>query len=162
MTFEEILNQAGEMLRRRGRVSMRSLIRNFDLDEAAAEDLKFELTEVKRIAVADEKSILTWIGEPGELNPLTQPEQNGSTIFDGSHKHEDKAERRQLTVMFIDLVGSTLLSHVLDPEDLRDVLYVYQDLFDSIVKKHKGLVVQHQGDGIVAYFGFPIALEDDP
>ena len=162
MTFEEILNQAGEMLRRNGRVSMRSLIRNFNLDEAAAEDLKFELTEVKRIAVTDEKSILTWIGEPGELNPSMPQDQNGSKIADGIHRHEDKAERRQLTVMFIDLVGSTLLSHTLDPEDLRDVLYIYQELFDSIVKKHRGLVVQHQGDGIVAYFGYPIAQEDDP
>ena len=64
--------------------------------------------------------------------------------------------------MFIDLVGSTILSQQLDPEDFREVLYRYQELFDSIVEKYQGLVVQHQGDGIVAYFGYPNAQEDDP
>ncbi|HLO81326.1 MAG TPA: adenylate/guanylate cyclase domain-containing protein [Chitinophagaceae bacterium] len=162
MTFEEIINQASEMLQRRGQVSCRTLKRQFELDDDALEDLKFELIQVKKLASEDESSILTWIGEAykekAKVEPVARPQEN----FQPERESQDIAERRQLTVMFIDLVGSTVLSQKLDPEDFREVLYEYQELFDSIITKYQGQVVQHQGDGIVAYFGFPIAQEDDP
>ncbi|MGY2049498.1 AAA family ATPase [Methylobacterium sp. JK268] len=69
-------------------------------------------------------------------------------------------ERRQLTVMFCDLVDSTALAARLDPEDLREVLQAYQRLCAGIVERHGGTVAQFQGDGIVIYFGFPLAEED--
>ncbi|WP_018263766.1 AAA family ATPase [Methylobacterium sp. WSM2598] len=69
-------------------------------------------------------------------------------------------ERRQLTVMFCDLVDSTALASRLDPEDLRDVLRAYQALCAEIVRRHGGTVAQFQGDGVVSYFGFPVAQED--
>ncbi|ACL61268.1 AAA family ATPase [Methylobacterium nodulans] len=69
-------------------------------------------------------------------------------------------ERRQLTVMFCDLVDSTVLASRLDPEDLRDVLRSYQGLCAEVVARHGGFVAQFQGDGIVIYFGFPMAHED--
>jgi predicted ATPase/class 3 adenylate cyclase len=70
-------------------------------------------------------------------------------------------ERRQLTVMFCDLVGSTALAERLDPEDLRDVMRRYQDTCAGIVARYEGVVARFMGDGVLAYFGFPMAHEDD-
>jgi len=73
-----------------------------------------------------------------------------------------KAERRQLTVLFIDLVGSTALSQQLDPEDLREVIRAYQDACAPIVEKFGGLISRFLGGGLMAYYGYPRAHEDDP
>jgi len=72
-----------------------------------------------------------------------------------------QGERRQLTVMFCDLVGSTALGQRLDPEDLRDVLAAYHDASSAAVKRFEGHVAQHLGDGVLVYSGFPVAHEDD-
>jgi class 3 adenylate cyclase/tetratricopeptide (TPR) repeat protein len=74
---------------------------------------------------------------------------------------EDTAERRQLTVMFCDLAGSTALSARLDPEDMRQVIRAYQDACSGVVARYDGFVAKFMGDGILAYFGFPRAHEDD-
>ena len=74
---------------------------------------------------------------------------------------EDRAERRQLTVMFCDLVGSTALSAKLDPEDMRDIIRAYQDACSGAIALYDGLVAKFMGDGILAYFGYPRAHEDD-
>ena len=71
------------------------------------------------------------------------------------------AERRRLTVMFCDLMGSTELSQQLDPEDYRDLLTAFQDACSGAVKRHQGHVDKHLGDGLLAYFGYPQAHEDD-
>lgn len=71
------------------------------------------------------------------------------------------AERRLLTIMFCDLVGSTALAARLDPEDLRDVLTAYQTHATELVKAAGGTIARYQGDGILAYFGYPAAGEDD-
>ena len=70
------------------------------------------------------------------------------------------AERRQLTIMFCDLVGSTELSQRLDPEDLRDVMGRYQDAVAGAVSQHGGQMAKFLGDGVLAYFGWPQAHED--
>ncbi len=70
------------------------------------------------------------------------------------------AERRQLTVMFVDLVGSTALSRQLDPEDLREVMRRYQDAVAGTVTRYGGHVAKYLGDGVLAYFGWPRAHED--
>jgi class 3 adenylate cyclase/tetratricopeptide (TPR) repeat protein len=74
---------------------------------------------------------------------------------------QDTAERRQLTVMFCDLAGSTALSARLDPEDMRQVIRAYQDACSGVVVRYDGFVAKFMGDGILAYFGFPRAHEDD-
>jgi class 3 adenylate cyclase/tetratricopeptide (TPR) repeat protein len=74
---------------------------------------------------------------------------------------DDAAERRQLTVMFCDLAGSTALSARLDPEDMRQVIRAYQDACSGVVARYDGFVAKFMGDGILAYFGFPHAHEDD-
>ena len=72
-----------------------------------------------------------------------------------------EAERRQLTVMFCDLVGLTALSVRFDPEDLRDVIGAYQRCVANIVARFAGFVAKYMGDGVLIYFGYPEAHEDD-
>src|SRR5271157_5115691 len=74
---------------------------------------------------------------------------------------EDRAERRQVTVLFSDLVGSTALSARMDPEDLREVISAYQKSVDESVQRFGGLVAKYMGDGVLIYFGYPQAHEDD-
>src|SRR5262245_23690882 len=71
------------------------------------------------------------------------------------------AERRQLTVLFCDLVGSTQLSGQLDPEDLRAVVRAYQQAAAEIIARYEGHIAQYLGDGLLVYFGYPTAHEDD-
>jgi class 3 adenylate cyclase len=71
------------------------------------------------------------------------------------------AERRQLTVMFCDLVGSTALAARLDPEDLRDVIAAYHGAIADVVRSFDGFVAKYMGDGVLVYFGYPRAHEDD-
>src|SRR3954469_23617972 len=70
-------------------------------------------------------------------------------------------ERRQLTVMFCDLIGSTALGEKLDPEELRDLLHAYRTLCGDVIARYDGLVARYVGDGILTYFGWPAAHEDD-
>ncbi len=76
-------------------------------------------------------------------------------------KPQDAAERRQLTVMFIDLVGSTALSAQLDPEDMRDVIRAYQNAVSGEIARFEGHIAKFMGDGLLAYFGWPKAHEDE-
>jgi class 3 adenylate cyclase/predicted ATPase len=76
-------------------------------------------------------------------------------------KPQDSAERRQLTVMFADLVGSTALAAVMDPEDLREVVAAYHRCAGETVRRVGGFVSQYLGDGVLVYFGYPQAHEDD-
>jgi class 3 adenylate cyclase/predicted ATPase len=76
-------------------------------------------------------------------------------------KPQDTAERRQVTVMFSDLVGSTALSARMDPEDLREVISAYQKCVAETVQRFGGFVAKYMGDGVLVYFGYPHAHEDD-
>src|SRR6185437_11334120 len=73
----------------------------------------------------------------------------------------DSAERRQVTVMFCDLVGSSALSSRMDPEDLRDVIAAYQKSVAETVHRFHGYVAKYMGDGVLVYFGYPSAQEHD-
>src|SRR4029077_380997 len=73
-----------------------------------------------------------------------------------------EAERRYVTVLFSDLVGSTALSAHIDPEDLRDVISAYQRCVAETVHRFGGFVAKYMGDGVLVYFGYPEAHEDDP
>jgi class 3 adenylate cyclase len=76
-------------------------------------------------------------------------------------KPQETAERRQVTVMFSDLVGSTALSARMDPEDLREVISAYQKCVAETVQGFGGFVAKYMGDGVLVYFGYPQAHEDD-
>src|SRR5882724_3117666 len=96
------------------------------------------------------------------ISALNNPQQSNS----GSEQSvrlisPQTAERRQVTAVFADLVGSTLLSTRLDPEDLRDVIFAYQTCVSETVSRFGGFVAKYLGDGVLVYFGYPQAHEDD-
>src|SRR6516165_10081872 len=90
------------------------------------------------------------------LAPSAEP-----TVVAPAGPPADTAERRQVTVMFSDLVGSTALSSRMDPEDLREVISVYQKCAAEAVRRFGGFVARYMGDGVLVYFGYPEAHEDD-
>ncbi|HYI04970.1 MAG TPA: AAA family ATPase, partial [Reyranella sp.] len=119
-----------------------------ELTEADLEKLGVVLGHRKRLL----KAIAT-LASPAALERAT-PVGQAPSIGDG-------AERRQLTVMFCDLVGSTALSARLDPEDLREVIAAYHCAVAQVVTGFDGFVSRYMGDGILVYFGYPRAHEDD-
>jgi hypothetical protein len=92
---------------------------------------------------------------------MGQPLETASKFPTSSALRSGEAERRQLTVMFCDLVGSTELSARLDPEDLREVIGAYHRAVTDIVAGFDGFVSRYTGDGVLVYFGYPQAHEDD-
>jgi len=175
MTFEEILDQAVAMLQRRGRVTYRTLRLQFQLDEEQLEALKEALLDAERLAVDEEGHILVWAGPPA--SPPTASATQGATPANDSDQAPPvaevpataagqvpplpDAERRQLTVMFCDLVDSTKLALQLDPEDWRDVVRAYQSACTEVIQRYEGHIAQLLGDGLLVYFGYPQAHEDD-
>jgi len=97
------------------------------------------------------------------IDALTPELQAPSGGADASPQAPDasRAERRQLTVMFCDLAGSTELSQKLDPEDLREINRAYQDVCKETLETYEGYIARYMGDGVLAYFGYPRAHEDD-
>ncbi|MBI3800798.1 MAG: AAA family ATPase, partial [Deltaproteobacteria bacterium] len=91
----------------------------------------------------------------------TKGNKRSSTKPPEGRRGAPEAERRQLTVMFCDLVGSTALSEQLDPEELRDVVRAYQQTSAAVIDHYEGHIAQHLGDGLLVYFGYPVAHEDD-
>ena len=166
MTFEEILDQAIALLQRRGRLTYRALKRQFNLDDDYLEDLKAELIKGQRLAVDEDDEVLVWVGPMGttlELAPaapLADPQPTSQPHLTPVAPHPE-AERRQLTVMFCDLVDSTRLSGRLDPEDLREVVRAYQQTSAEAIQRFAGHIAQYLGDGLLVYFGYPQAHEDD-
>src|SRR5262249_8316781 len=96
----------------------------------------------------------------GDTGPKAPPTDVAATSAP-SVPPEDHAERRQVTVMFSDLVGSTALSARMDPEDLREVILAYQKCVAETVQRFGGFVAKYMGDGVLVYFGYPQAHEDD-
>ena len=91
----------------------------------------------------------------GTTQAPPQPERPEQT------KAQETAERRQVTVMFSDLVGSTALSARMDPEDLRELISAYQKCLAETVQRFGGFVAKYMGDGVLVYFGYPQAHQDD-
>ncbi|MGH8679318.1 MAG: adenylate/guanylate cyclase domain-containing protein, partial [Burkholderiales bacterium] len=89
--------------------------------------------------------------------PRMAPSPPASGIAAPAEPASADAQRRQITVMFCDLVGSTELSQRLDPEDLRDVMRSYQDTARQVVDRYEGHIAQYLGDGLMVYFGWPHA-----
>ena len=121
------------------------------LPELTAEDLR----EIGVGLVGHRRKLLAAIAAlRNEIRP--QPAKKSGEIIDST-----AAERRQLTVMFCDLVGSTALSTRFDPEDLREIIAAYQRSVGDIIARSDGFVSRYMGDGVLVYFGYPQAHEDD-
>jgi predicted ATPase/class 3 adenylate cyclase len=175
MKFSAVVSQTLAWLQREGRVSYRALKLEFDLSDEVLDALKGELIEVKDCAVDKDGKMLVWAGEGinGETDKRINGENEGEKAKRGNGEKgvvssqsptpntQHLAERRQLTVMFCDLVGSTALSAQLDPEDLRAVVQQYQQTCAEIIQRYDGHIAQYLGDGVLVYFGYPTAHEDD-
>src|SRR5216683_7616818 len=173
MTFEEILDQAIAMLQRRGRVTYRLLKRQFQLDDDTLGDLLAELRYAHREAISEDEQGMVWTGAAAVLPtpppPALQPFQPSvsqeapAPQADGTPTtpQASDAERRQLTVLFCDLVDSTRLASELDPEDLHVVVRAYQEACAKVIARFDGHIAQYLGDGLLVYFGYPLAHEDD-
>ena len=168
MTFDEVLTQVRELLEREGRIAYRILKRRFELTDDDLEDLKADLIDAKRLAVDEDDKVLVWIGKG--INGKKEKRRNGEGETDSELQTSQPpipnpqplaAERRQLTVMFCDLVGSTALSAQLDPEELRILVQAYQEACAAIITRYTGQIAQYLGDGLLVYFGYPLAHEDD-
>ena len=173
MTFEELLDQVLAMLQRRGRVSYRALTRQFALDEPYLEDLKDAILFAHPEVVDEAGRGLVWTGDASAIPPpapdapqpvgqsVTPAPRAGQTASPPSEPYTSDAERRQLTVLFCDLVDSTPLASQLDPEDLRQVVRAYQEACAKVIARFEGHIAQYLGDGLLVYFGYPLAHEDD-
>jgi class 3 adenylate cyclase len=106
------------------------------------------------LSLGARKRVLNAISDLGGANKTPR-----AKALAGVASADDAAERRQLTVMFCDLAGSTALSARLDPEDMRQVIRAYQDACSGVVARYGGYVAKFMGDGILAYFGFQRAIE---
>jgi class 3 adenylate cyclase len=160
MKFSEVVAQTLAWLQREGRVSYRALRLEFDLTEEVLDALKEELIAVKELAVDKDGKMLVWTGTPSE-QPARSEERTKAEAPEPRSALHAEAERRHLTVMFCDLVGSTALSEQLDPEELRDVVRAYQQTSAAVIDRYDGHIAQHLGDGLLVYFGYPMAHEDD-
>src|SRR5256884_2434993 len=172
MTFEEILDHAIAMLQRRGRLTYRTLKRQFQLDDAALEDLKNDLIEGQRLAIDEQGNVLVWMGpEASPPHPTAPPasSQNRPPLAYTPQYLAEKilhtrtaleGERKLVTVLFADIKGSTELIAGLDPEDARTLLDAALHAMMEAVHRYEGTVNQVLGDGIMALFGAPLAHED--
>ena len=114
-----------------------------------------DLKDIGVVSLGHRKKLLSAIAELA--GTVTSTQQPG--LFEP--RGQDSAERRQVTVMFSDLVGSTALSGRMDPEDLRELITAYQTCVAETVRRQGGFVAKYLGDGMLAYFGYPQAHEDD-
>jgi class 3 adenylate cyclase len=151
-------------LRSLGLGKYEAAFRQNDIDEAVLPSLTHE--NLKELGVASFghrvkllDAIAALHGDGSDKTPSVDAATASSTT---SAHPEDRAERRQVTVMFSDLVGSTALSARMDPEDLREVISGYQKCVAETVQRFGGFVAKYMGDGVLIYFGYPQAHEDDP
>ncbi|MCZ6871972.1 MAG: AAA family ATPase, partial [bacterium] len=187
--FHAILPVLTGLLQREGRITYHTLMQVFSLDEVLLGKLREELS-FKGMAQDQNGKGLVWTGEAQPPTQFAVPTRSSATsetttatpavtaepthpITDDVTAHDEhgallessrtspEAERRQLTVMFCDLADSTKLSQQLDPEDLREVVRAYQATAAEVVQQYAGHMAQYLGDGLLIYFGWPQAHEDD-
>ena len=175
MDFAGVLEKVLDLLQRQGRMSYRALKLRFQLDEEFLAGIKEELLFAYAEQVKEEGPGLVWTGKGinGEKDKRGNEESEGETAKGGNGEKEvvssqlsvlsprHLAERRQLTIMFCDVVGSTALSTQLDPEELREVILAYRETCASVIRRFDGYLAKYIGDGLLVYFGYPHAHEDD-
>ncbi len=146
----------GDWLRSLGLGQYEALFRQNDIDAEVLSELTDGDLEKFGVSFGHRKRLLKGIASLGSTESAPKP-----AVAVPPQTHTDVAERRHLTVMFCDLVGSTALSARLDPEDMREVIRAYQDASSGAIARYDGFVAKFMGDGVLAYFGFPRAHEED-
>src|SRR5215472_4581662 len=126
------------------------------IDVSTLRDLTDQDLKELGVLLGHRRKILRAIAQLGEASPTV------STLPPPEPKPQptDEAERHYLTVVFCDLVGSTALSTYLDPEDMWRLVASYQAAIGVVIGRYQGTIAQYMGDGVVAYFGYPVAQED--
>src|SRR6516164_796296 len=170
MDYDAIVTQALTLLQREQRLSYRVLKLRLQLDDDTLEALKEDLIYAKKLAVDEDGRVLVWPGGTASAPPTASsvplPAPPDVSPAQGEAAPvvppPPDAERRQLTVMFCDLVDSTTFSTQLDPEDWREVVRAYQRVCTDVIQRYDGHIAQLLGDGLLIYFGYPQAHEDDP
>jgi class 3 adenylate cyclase/predicted ATPase len=150
-------------LRSLGLGKYEAAFRENEIDETVLPSLTHEtLKELGATAVGHRLKLLDAIAALRNNASGNVPSVDAATTSSVASSHpEDRAERRQVTVMFSDLVGSTALSARMDPEDLREIISAYQKCVAETVQRFGGFVAKYMGDGVLVYFGYPQAHEDD-
>src|SRR5437762_2180529 len=150
----------GGWLRSLGLQEYEAVFRENGIDETVLPDLTDQELEKLGVLLGHRRKLLRAIAnhENVEKGPSAIPTPAAPPVTPIS---QDIAERRQVTVVFSDLVGSTALSARMDPEDLREVISAYQECVAEIVSRFDGFVAKYMGDGVLVYFGYPQAHEDD-
>jgi class 3 adenylate cyclase/tetratricopeptide (TPR) repeat protein len=152
----------GEWLRGIGLGQYEAAFRDNDIDGELLPSLTTDdLKDIGVTIVGHRRKILTAIAQlslpTADLQTIAELEALAPAV----QPARTAAERRQLTVLFCDLAGSTAMSARLDPEDMREVIRGYQDICSGVIARYDGFVAKFMGDGVFAYFGFPRAHEDD-
>jgi class 3 adenylate cyclase len=158
MDFVAVVDQAIALLRQRGRLTYRTLQLQFQLDDAHLAALTDELIKGQRLAIDEDGAVLVWTGDTATPGSPASPTSMSAPPPAAS---PPEAERRQLTVLFCDLVDSTKLSTQLDLEEYRDVVRAYHTACTEVIRRYDGHIAQLLGDGLLVYFGYPQAHEDD-
>jgi class 3 adenylate cyclase len=170
--FVAVVDQVIALLRQRGRVTYSTLKRQFQLDDAALEDLKNELIEGQRLAIDERGNVLVWTGAevfpPHLTAPPVSSQDRTLLAYTPPYLTEKiltsrsalEGERKHVTVLFADLKGSMELLADRDPEEARQLLDPILERMMEAVHRYEGTVNQVMGDGIMALFGAPIAHED--
>jgi class 3 adenylate cyclase len=150
-------------LRSLGLARYEAAFRENDIDETVLPSLTHEnLRELGVASLGHRVKLLDAIAALRNDASGKTPSGDATTTSSAPSAHpEDRAERRQVTVMFSDLVGSTALSARMDPEDLREVISAYQKCVAETVGRLGGFIAKFMGDGVLVYFGYPHAHEDD-
>jgi class 3 adenylate cyclase len=149
-------------LRSLGLGKYEAAFRENEIDETVLPSLTHEtLKELGVAAVGHRLKLLDAIAALRNDASGKTSSVDAATTSSAPSAPENRAERRQVTVMFSDLVGSTALSARMDPEDLREVISAYQRSVAETVRSFGGYVANYMGDGVLVYFGYPQAHEDD-
>ena len=150
-----------EWLRALGLGQYTSAFRDNDIDgEVVPELTADDLISIGVTSVGHRRKLLAAIATLS-AEPPTVAQSAASATSAPTSASKTGAERRQLTVMFCDLVGSTALSARFDPEDLREIVGVYHRAVAETVGRFAGFIAKYMGDGVMVYFGYPQAHEDD-
>jgi class 3 adenylate cyclase/tetratricopeptide (TPR) repeat protein len=181
VNFDQLLAEVTELLHREGRLSYRGLKRRFEIDDAFVDDLKAELVDARRLALDEDGKVLVWGGGPAAapepapqaaerppaparagterkpLQPYTPPHLVRAVL---KTRSAIEGERKQVSVLHCDVAGSTELSQRLDAEAMHEVMDRVLRVAAEVVHRYGGTVNQYLGDGLMALFGAPLALED--
>ena len=151
--------EVGAWLRNLGLGRYEAAFRENEIDAEVLPDLTDADLEKLGVVMGHRKRLLKAIADLSSSDH--DPASSGQRAVKIEPEPRDTAERRQLTVMFCDLVGSTAMSARLDPEDMRGVIAAYHKCCSALIMRNKGFVAKYMGDGVLAYFGYPEAHEHD-